>query len=216
MNNSFEDLEKRLKSFYESETLDPDVLAGLKQSVIRTKPEKKTINWFSSWFSKTISLRPVALAFVVCLFLLFGGIVFTIQNTYQHTYLVASEIAINHQKEFKVEFQADKITDLAEAMPKLDFTPIVSRRMNWPDYKIIGSRYCTIDSAIATQIRLKDTDNQAYTLYQFRALDSVSLPDETTLIIDGVTVTIWHEGDLIMGLAQTNTGRERDATPPPK
>jgi hypothetical protein len=210
MNDSFEDLEKRLKSFYEGQTLDADVLVALKQSVIRTKPEQKTSNWFSSWFSKTISLKPMALALVISLFFLFGGIVFTIQNNYRQTYFIASEIAINHQKEFHIEFQADEITDLAEAMPKLDFTPIVSTRMDWPDYQIIGSRYCTIDSAIATQIRLKDIDNQAYTLYQFRPLDSVTLPDETTLIIDDVTVTIWYEGGLIMGLAQTNRGRERD------
>ena len=155
----------------------------------------------------------MALAFVVSFFLLFGGIVFTIHNRYQQTYFVASEIAINHQKDFTIEFPADEITDLAEAMPKLDFTPIVSRRMNWPDYQIMGSRYCTIRSAIATQIRLKDIENQAYTLYQFRPPDSLTLPDESTLIIDDVTVTIWHEGGLIMGLAQSNTEREDEASP---
>ena len=210
MNNSFEDLEKRLKSFYESQTLDPEVLASLKQSVVSVEPEPepKTSHWFFSLFSKPISLKPMALAFVLSLFLLFGGMVFTIQNTYQQTYVVASEIAFNHQKEFKIEFPADEIADVATAMPKLDFTPIVSTRMNWPDYRILGSRYCTIRNAIATQIRLKDTNNQAYTLYQFRALDSLSLPDESTLIIDDVTVRIWHEGELIMGLAQSNTGGE--------
>ena len=214
MNNSFEDLEKRIKSFYESQRLDPDVLVNLKQSVIRTKPEKNTINWFLSLFSKTISLKPMALAFVISLFLLFGGIVFTTHNTYQQTYLIASEIAINHQKEFKIEFQADEITDLEHAMSKLDFTPIVSSRMNWADYQMIGSRYCTIHSAIATQIRLKDIDNQAYTLYQFRPPDSLTLPDETTLIIDDVSVTIWYEEGLIMGLAQTNTSGEGQVIPP--
>ena len=207
MNNSFEDLEKRLKSFYQSQTLDPDVLVSLKQSVMRRKPEEKKTNWFLSlFFSKTISLKPMALALVICFFLLFGGIVFTIHNSYQQTYFIASEIAINHQKEFEIEFPADEISELAEAMPKLDFTPIVSRRINWPDYQILGSRYCTIRSAIATQIRLKDIENQAYTLYQFRPLDSLTLPDESTLIIDDVIVTIWHEEGLIMGLAQTNTG----------
>jgi len=216
MNNSFEDLEKRLKSFYESQTLNADVLVELKQSVIRTKQEKKTINWFSSWFSKTISLKPLTLAFVISLFLLLGGFASTIHGTYRQTYFIASEIAINHQKEFEVEFEVDEIMDLAEAMPKLDFTPILSTRINWADYQIIGSRYCTIRSAIATQIRLKDIKNQAYTLYQFGALDSFTLPDETTLIIDDVTVTIWHEGTVIMGLAQTNTSREHQASPPPK
>lgn len=216
MNNSFEDLEKRLKSFYESQTLDADLLVELKQSVISTKPEKKTINWFSSWFSKKISLKPLTLAFVISLFLLLGGMVSTIQNTYRQTYFIASEIAINHQKEFEVEFEVDEIMELAEAMPKLDFTPVLSTRMNWPDYQILGSRYCTIRSAIATQIRLKDIKNQAYTLYQFSALDSFALPDETTLIIDDVTVTIWHEGTVIMGLAQTNTGHEGQISPAKK
>lgn len=208
MNHSSEDLEKRLKSFYESQTLDANVLVNLKQSILRTEAEEKTSHWFFSLFSKTISLKPMALAFVISLFLLFGGMLLTIQNTYQQTYLVASEIAINHQKEFKIEFPADDITDLADAMPKLDFTPMVSSHINWPDYRILGSRYCTIRSAIATQIRLKDRDNQAYTLYQFRPPDSLKLPDESTLIIDDVIVRIWHEGELIMGLAESNRGGE--------
>ena len=150
----------------------------------------------------------MALALVISLFLIFSGVILTMRTTYQQVHVVASEIAINHQKEFKIEFPADDITDLAEAMPKLDFTPTVSQNINWPDYQIIGSRYCTIYSAIATQIHLKDTNNQAYTLYQFRPPDTLTLPDESTLIIDDITVKIWHEGDLIMGLAQSNAERE--------
>ncbi len=208
MNHSSEDLEKRLKSFYERQTLDPDVLANLKRSINRTKVEEKEQNWFLSLFSKTISFKPMALALVVSLFLLLGGIVLTARTTYQQVHVIASEIAINHQKEFKIEFPANDITDLADAMPKLDFTPTISQHMDWPSYQVMGSRYCTIYSSIATQIRLKDTNNEAYTLYQFRPPDSLSLPDESTLIIDGVTVKIWHEGDLIMGLAQSNVDRE--------
>ena len=68
-------------------------------------------------------------------------------------------------------------------------------------YQINGARYCTIDSAIAVQVRLQDEALRDYTLYEFRSHDWLVIQDEEVISVGDIQVTLWQEDGVTMGLA---------------
>jgi hypothetical protein len=118
---------------------------------------------------------------------------------------VAEEVALNHKKQLAVEFPINDYAILDKKMSKLDFTIIASKRLNDRGYNLLGGRYCSIGGHIAGQLRLQDAQERSLTLYQFRPGTRYSKLPETTISVDGVSVLIWQESGLVLGLARTSS-----------
>lgn len=113
---------------------------------------------------------------------------------------VSEEIKLNHEKQLAPEVAGTSYGALGAAMPKLDFAPVAP-----PDpggYSVVGARYCSIGPAIAAQFKLESSDGRSATLYQFRGDAFPVIEDGSVYEVDGVRVTLWRQGDLVVGLAE--------------
>ncbi|MFK7800296.1 MAG: hypothetical protein AB8G95_01570 [Anaerolineae bacterium] len=187
-------LEKRIKRFYKKQELDPNVLAELKALAT---PEVEV-----AVVAPRRNMRPLyAYAFALFIALSLGLFGLQRYSSNQHIESVAAEIALNHAKKFNTEFTATNIANLSEEMHLLDFSVVHPQRMQYENYNIIGARYCTIDSSIAVQIHLEDDADHEYTLYEFREPTSFLANQEKVIDVEGIQVTLWKEGEVVMGLA---------------
>ena len=197
MNNDNDSLERRIKQFYKRQKLPADALVELK-AIAEPKPVVVVSPAVRS-FSRVYTYA----AFTTVLLTLFSLSLFGFQrySRAQHIESVAAEIALNHAKQFDTEFTSSSIANLSSEMNLLDFSPVHPQRLRHESFDMIGARYCTIDSAIAVQIHLED-GNEAFTLYEFREPDSFLNDREKVIEIDNIEVTLWQEGEVVMGLAK--------------
>lgn len=188
-------IEQRVRKFYKSQKLSPEKLSELKK-LAEPKPQ---IAPKPTYMRQLYSYA----AFAALFFALLAGGMFGVQRFYsnQHLNLVAAEIALNHAKKFNTEFSTPSIASLGSEMHLLDFSPVHPQRMQYSSYELIGARYCTIDSAIAVQIHLEDEGDGEYTLYEFRDPSAFLDDQEKVFAIDDIQVTLWKEGEVVMGLA---------------
>lgn len=116
-------------------------------------------------------------------------------------WLVAKEIAVNHNKQLAIEFSAQDYRELNQKMQKLNFSSVASKRLDTDQYRLLGGRYCSIQGQLALQVKLQDRAGNVYTLYQTplsRILAEVEVGEQA---IDGLQLTLWHEAGLLFGLA---------------
>ncbi|MEM7133528.1 MAG: hypothetical protein AAF702_44950 [Chloroflexota bacterium] len=199
MNDSLDPLEDRIQRYYSTQSLPPDALVDLKQLISHTEP---VLNTPRQWIF--VRMKPAAMlaaTIVVLLCVSLATFVVRQQTDNRKVEKIAAEIALNHAKQFDSEFFTVSIPSLSQTMPLLDFAPVHPRRLRLQEYNINGARYCTIEDTIAVQVRLADQDQLTYTLYEFRAFDSFRLESERMILIDNIQVTLWQEGEIIMGLA---------------
>jgi hypothetical protein len=116
---------------------------------------------------------------------------------------VESEIAYNHLKEMSLEVHSDSIEEVAGYLSKLDFRLISSEALPSADWILLGGRYCSINSRLAAQLKVRNrANNGVYTLYQALTPDALELGNvPTTAFVDGVKVSLWQEQGLLLGLA---------------
>ena len=199
MNQQDDPLDRRIKQFYKKQELPTDVLNELKfiaQATPSAPPPPTLMSRVSTYGAYA------AVALLLFTISLFGMSRYTRAQTLE---TVAAEIALNHVKRFETEVTSPNIANLSTAMPLLDFLPTDPQQMQYDRYTLIGARYCTIDSAIAVQIHLEDENRHPYTLYQFKD-PAVPLGEKEEVVeIDDIEVTLWKEGDVIMGLAHRVT-----------
>lgn len=200
MNEHLDPIEQRIKRYYEKQSLPLDTLLDLEK---RVEVSKVKINPKWQWVS--IRMNPVAnfTAIAAILLVCIGLTTYLVRQEadLNKVETVAAEIALNHAKQFDSEFFTSNIPSLVHSMPLLDFAPVQPRRMQLKSYDMRGARYCTIDHSIAVQVRLVDEAETAYTLYQFRTLDSVQFDEEQIITVGDIQVTLWKEGDVTIGLA---------------
>lgn len=195
MSNPNTPIEKRIEKFYASQALPLEKLSELKK-LAEPKPKVVTPTYSRQLYTYA--------AFATFFFMLLGSSLFGVQryNRNQHINSVAGEIALNHAKRFDTEFDSASIANLGSEMHLLDFSPVHPQRLRHDSYDIQGARYCTIDSAIAVQIHMEDEGDAAYTLYEYRDPSTFLLNQEKIIEVDNIKVTLWKEGEVIMGLAE--------------
>ena len=195
MSDNNSPLEKRIQRFYKSQKLSPEKLAELKAMAEPKKSPSPPPYRFANVYRYA--------AFAAMILVLFISGLFGVQryNQNQHIQAVAAEIALNHAKDFNTEFESPNIANLSSQMHLLDFSPVHPQRLQYSSYDIQGARYCTIENAIAVQVHLEDEANTEYTLYEFRDPSPFLSNGERVIEIDGIQVTLWKEGDVVMGLA---------------
>ncbi len=124
--------------------------------------------------------------------------------------LIAEEIALNHRKGLAVEFPTDGYSELTQRMEKLDFAPRPMTRENAVhDYHLVGARYCSIQGAIAAQLKLTDDSGEVHTLYETRWKDSYRDVTDREIALGDVKVRFWRDGEVLFGLASSRGSPQR-------
>ncbi len=141
------------------------------------------------------------------LMILFGGSMFLLQPNHNaaSSWLVAKEIAVNHNKHLAIEFPTGDYHELNRLMDKLDFSSVISKRLPAGQYRLLGGRYCSIQGQLALQLKLADRAGNRYTLYQAPLNKLLTGIQQGEQIIDGVRITLWREAGLLFGLASSQT-----------
>lgn len=165
---------------------------------------------------KTRRTTPVYLAVAASLLLvLLGSGVFLLQPNHNtdFSWLVAKEIAVNHNKHLAIEFPTGDYRELNRLMDKLDFSGVISKRLASGEYRLLGGRYCSIQGQLALQLKLQDRAGNLYTLYQAPLNKMLSGIQQGEQLIDGLRITLWREAGLLLGLAssQTQAPKKKDS-----
>jgi len=114
---------------------------------------------------------------------------------------IAFEVAANHARDLDPEFHGASYADLRRAMPKLDFSIIEPSRVVGDGLRLVGARYCSVQCAVAAQIRLVDAEAENHTLYEVADKRHFAGVEATEIAVGGVRVRIWREEGLLLCLA---------------
>lgn len=198
---------KHVKGYYSGQTLSPEKLQAL-MSAEASEPEmagqsssRQITYWMERWrFQRNLSLVAGLLLMVVGTFQLQSLMAPTIHSL---PYRVAQEIALNHNKQLANEFEVTTFSKLAALMVKLDFVPLVAKRVEALGYHMTGGRYCSIQGQLAAQVRLVGAQEKGVTLYQTQLSEELATLQENEYVVDGVKVQLWLEDGRLFGLAES-------------
>lgn len=156
------------------------------------------VNWINviPWPGRLV-WSGATLALVFMLFVLSP-----IQQVKEKEFLIAKEIALNHNKQLDSDFVYDNISQLDEVMSKLDFALVESDLLKQKGLTLAGGRYCSIHGHMAAQLRFYDADNHRYTLYQVGMQKEFEKVRGGVLVVDGALVEVWQEDGNLFGLAR--------------
>jgi len=199
MTDKFDRLDKSVDKFYQSKSMSPEMLAHLKGTVEnKNLPQAEAED---SAGERTYYVRQyMAVAAIAILLVGFYLIQTFVSNRWHED--VSRQVVKNHLKALEMEHRTSSYAELAAALDKLDFA--LTEPGFEGDYELLGGRYCSIDQQIAAQINLEGSNGERCTLYQFKLPVNLlaRFPDRKTLQVDGVTVDLWKENGLGMGLAR--------------
>jgi len=114
---------------------------------------------------------------------------------------IAQEIAINHQKQFDIDFAETSYAGLSNLMTKLDFKLVNPARLKEKGLQILGGRYCSLHGHIAAQVRLKNSSGTIFTLYQTSSHKSFKTLTEHEQRANGIEIEMWNEDGVFLGIA---------------
>lgn len=114
---------------------------------------------------------------------------------------IAASVAAHHLHQQASDVVSNRVEDIAQALPNLDFTLRLPQRDGLPAWRIEGGRYCSIAGNIAAQLRLSDARGGRHTLYVSRCIGAVADIDSFSTDIDSVAVRIWRDRDLTFAWA---------------
>ncbi|MDD1795082.1 hypothetical protein L4D06_23845 [Enterovibrio makurazakiensis] len=117
---------------------------------------------------------------------------------------ISAEIAYNHNSQMQMEILSNSFVDIDSYLNRLDFALITPKQLPVDKWTLLGARYCSIDGKIAAQFQVEDLDTKRiYTFYQAKLPQGVDANLNNVVIdIDGVSVALWEENGLLMGLAK--------------
>lgn len=123
---------------------------------------------------------------------------------------IVREVLTNHLKIKPLDLSTASIEKIQKHFDRLDFLPFLSPVKALRGLETLGGRYCTLQGAIALQVRLKTKDGNMATYYQSRYQESLfgALPDVDkgesphVLFEGGVKLHIWLEKGTVSVLAQ--------------
>ncbi len=114
---------------------------------------------------------------------------------------VLAEIALNHGKQLGVEVASADFAEVSTAMDRLDFPlrPPVSIRGS---FDLVGGRYCSIQGALAAQLKLRDRkDGAVHTLYATALTPELADIADRAVTYEGIPIRLWSDGTIFFGLA---------------
>lgn len=118
---------------------------------------------------------------------------------------IVDEIAMNHKKELKVEFETANLIELQTELDKLDFNLSKAGPFIAANYELIGGRYCSIQGNLAAQLKIRNKHTNSFeTLYVTDLSPELQKVDDTDVNSEGVSIKIWKEDGLLYGTASNS------------
>jgi len=201
-------VDSHVRDFYQDIELSPQKCEQLleqaewltSESALQKKRSWKDVlaSWVSviPWPGRLV-WSGATLALVFMLFVLSP-----MQQVKQKEFLIAKEIALNHNKQLDSDFVYDNISQLDQVMSKLDFSLVKSDLLKQKGLTLTGGRYCSIQGHMAAQLRFYDTEQNRYTLYQVGMQKEFENVRSGVLAVDGASVEVWQEAGNLFGLAR--------------
>jgi hypothetical protein len=127
---------------------------------------------------------------------------------------IALEVAHNHIKLKPLDVETDSMDGIRHYFTELEFVPAESTLLANADLKLLGGRYCSIQSVPAAQLRITSPDgDHLQTLYQteyrkdvFGTLPVLENGDApVTVNVKGITVRIWVEKGLLFAQVHSDS-----------
>jgi len=125
---------------------------------------------------------------------------------------IALEVARNHISLKPMDVSTDSMNGIRDYFTDLDFAPVESILLPTATLKLLGGRYCSIQSVPAAQLRMAPTsgDDAVQTFYQAEYREDVFGPLPTVedgdvpvrISVKGIDVDIWVEKGLLLALAR--------------
>jgi len=204
------DLEHNIKDFYLHKALSDSALQrilqgenGHAEGTDQVSPidgsNKKVFG--NRWIKRYNSLGFIAL--VASLLLVFSVLLYFPTKKIEE--LVYTEVAMNHNKQLDVEFNGDDYRTLAQAMTKLDF-PLNAPQKIGDKYSLIGGRYCSIQGALAAQLKVKNNlTGDIDTLYVTPLTDNLNKIAAQKFTFNGIDIELWQTDKLFYALASNRS-----------
>lgn len=192
-----------VRAYYQGQRLPPEKLQQLIGFAEKAQNARAQVEYIpAGWTQRLKFQRNVAVAASLLL-----ASVISLQwliatpTEQQFVGSIAQEIAINHRKQFAVEFSGNRYAQLARSMTKLDFTLVDPVRLKERGFEILGARYCSLQGQIAVQIRLKNRSGVTFTLYQTASEGLFEKLAEQVQLTDGLEIEMWNENGVFLGIA---------------
>jgi len=83
-------------------------------------------------------------------------------------------------------------------MDKLDFELGLPQNIQ-TNYQLLGGRYCSVDSRIAAQLKVKNNTGSVGTLYVLKKIEPFDIQD--VVLFEKTKVDIWDDGQLLFVFA---------------
>ncbi len=188
-------IDKNVQRHYKNQVLSSEVLARMSAMTEAQDSNKQSVWQKSKYFAIAASFAVVIITGVQLTHLL--------QTSGDDLVVrVAQEVALNHNKQLASEFIYDNYSKLAVTMDKLDFIIKSPEQLKNSGYKLLGSRYCSIQGKIAAQIKLVDPVGELMTLYVTQLNDELALLQNQSQLHDNLLISNWHEKGLFYSLAR--------------
>ncbi len=198
-------LRDALKNLLEQDSLSDHEIdqlqsqADYKSTPAVSKPERNR---------KKLALLSLAASFFVMLAL---GYTYKTHTNELIQQRLAHEVFTNHLKIKSLDIETDSLQELRLFFERLDFSPFYSGDMNSSNLKLLGGRYCTLQGAVALQLRFQSPEGKMVTYYQalyekdrFGKLPKISEGDKPEVLLEkGIALTIWQENNVVSVLAQS-------------
>jgi len=202
------DLEHNIKEFYMHKALSDSaierILQGTNASAEDSDPVLRTdgsgnnaprFRWLTQYNLAGLTALVASLVLVVSVYFSYPA--------KEIEELVYTEVAMNHNKQLDVEYFGNDYPKLALTMSKLDF-PLISPRKVVGKYSLIGGRYCSIQGALAAQLKVKNRlTGEIDTLYVTPLTKSLSRITAQKFIFKGIEIELWQTDELFYALAST-------------
>lgn len=198
-------LKKAVKDLLAAKTLTEQELGELERLQRRADKARRTPAF--SWFSAMLGSVAAGIIISVISFSLLKQPSADIQQR------IAHEVLTNHLKIKPLDVETNSIVQVKTYFDRLDFAPQLSKHISNESATLLGGRYCTLQGAIAAQLRFKLPSGEVITFYQ-AAYDPKrfgKIPDaehsEPALQFKerGFQMRMWKESNLVMVTAQLDS-----------
>ena len=182
------DLDRQIRDHFAGQSLDPAAIERMKRLIEPASPARR-IHW-----------PRYAAAAIVLVTLSLSAMVYRSHSAERQSQLASAEMVQQHRQPFSSQFAAEDFASLKGQMTQLAFAPAEPERLKDEEYRVVGARYATLAGQQVAQIRLAYTYGTQATLYEMKEDQLPALHDGKSRL-DGVSLTVWHEGGLKMALA---------------
>jgi len=123
---------------------------------------------------------------------------------------IVREVLTNHLKIQPLDLSTDSMPKMQQHFDRLDFSPFVASLDDFNLLRLLGGRYCTLQGAIALQVRLAGPSGATATYYQARYQESLygALPNiddgqrPHVMYENGFELKIWRQKGVVGVLAR--------------